>query len=390
MIQGTVGMFGVFAGLGIGITATKYVSQCRKSDRGRCGRLIGLCLASAVAGGAVGGMALILLGDWLAARTLAAPQLGPLLRLGAGMVVFGALQGAYLGVLAGFEAFKRIAWVNCMTSLLGTPIIVAATVPWGLAGAVLGTVLQNALGCAVSHRVMLAELAKADVPLSRAWVPGDWGVLWRFTLPAFLSSMAATPASWFSSMLLVNQKGGYSEMALVSAANQWLNLAMFVPYMMGGVLIPILTSLYAAGRQADFARLLRFNMLLNAGIVLVVALPLVLCSSSLLNFYGPGFRDGVPIFTLTMVAGLFISINNLLSRAMQSAGRAWIDLASNAVWAATVFAGSCLLVPRQRGLGSVAAHTIAALALALWQLLIIGRLSLWSEAGRNFRESDET
>src|SRR5580658_7469795 len=50
MIQSTVGLFGTFAGLGLGVTVTKYVAELRESDPVRCGRVIGLILLVATAG----------------------------------------------------------------------------------------------------------------------------------------------------------------------------------------------------------------------------------------------------------------------------------------------------------------------------------------------------
>src|SRR5205809_607488 len=42
VIQGTVGSFGIFAGLGLGLTATKYVAELRVIDPKRAGRIIAL------------------------------------------------------------------------------------------------------------------------------------------------------------------------------------------------------------------------------------------------------------------------------------------------------------------------------------------------------------
>src|SRR5208282_6029974 len=42
MIQSTAGMFGIFAGLGLGLTATKYVSEFRRQDPVRAGRILAL------------------------------------------------------------------------------------------------------------------------------------------------------------------------------------------------------------------------------------------------------------------------------------------------------------------------------------------------------------
>src|ERR1022692_3038167 len=48
MIQSTVGMLGIFAGLGLGITATKYVAELRSHDPERAGRIIALGCGVAV------------------------------------------------------------------------------------------------------------------------------------------------------------------------------------------------------------------------------------------------------------------------------------------------------------------------------------------------------
>ena len=373
VLQSTVGLFGAFAGLGIGITATKYVAEWRELQPGRCGRVIGFSLCAAMVGGAVAGLGLLLFGDLLATRTLAAPQLAPLLRIGAALVLCNALQGAYLGALSGFEAFKQVSWVNWSSSLIGVPLAVAGTLLAGLSGAVWAMVLQMALSCALGHWALAKITASAGVKVSFSLSAQEWAMLWRFTLPVFLSTLLATPASWFSRTVLVNQPGGYAEAALVSAANQWMGLVNFLPLTMGGVLVPIFANLYASGRRDDFTKLLRHNLVMSVGVGLAVAIPLMFLSSMILAWYGPGFSDGTAIFALTMTCGIFIALNNLFSRAMQSAGRAWIDLTSNGLWAVVVVAGCWPLVHHYQGLGLVAAHSLASVALVIWQWLIVRR-----------------
>ena len=43
MIQSTVGMLGVFAGFGLGLTATKHVAELKHSNPERTGRILSLC-----------------------------------------------------------------------------------------------------------------------------------------------------------------------------------------------------------------------------------------------------------------------------------------------------------------------------------------------------------
>jgi O-antigen/teichoic acid export membrane protein len=241
-------------------------------------------------------------------------------------------------------------------------------------GAVWALILQTAFICVLSHWALRQEMARANIRTSFALSLHEWSMLMRFTLPVFISTMLATQAGWLSRTLLVNQPSGYDQMALISAANSWMNLVNFLPWTMGGVLAPIFANLYATHRRADFLKLLRHNLLLNIGVGLAVALPLMVFAPLILRGYGRDFREGVPIFVLTMICGLFITLNNLFSRAMQSAGKAWIDLASNGLWALVVLAGCWPLVHSYQGLGLVGAHTLAALALLIWQWLFVRRL----------------
>ena len=374
IIQSTVGVFGTFAGMGIGLAATKHVAEYRVSQPIRCGRVIGFSLGVAVVGGILASLALGFFSDWLAIHTLAAPHLATLLRTGVGLVIFGALQGAYLGALSGFEAFRQASWVNWGSSLIGIPLLVAGTLMWKLEGAVWAMILQTALSCALGHWALKKETAKTGIKIAYDFSREEWQLLLRFALPVFISTLLATQAGWVSRTMLVNEPDGYAETALVNAANQWMNLIVFLPGTMGSVLVPIFTSLYTTGQRKKLIKLFRHSVLLNVGVGLLLAGPLILSSSGILSLYGAGFKEGKNIFILAMLCGVLVTANNLFSRMLQSAGQAWFDLASNAFWAAAVILGSWPLVHHYKGFGNVAAHTIAAIVLLIWQGWMVQRL----------------
>ncbi len=375
VIQSTVGLFGTFAGMGLGVTATKYVAELRDSDPVRCGRIIGLVLTTAVGGGVIAAAGLVWLGPWLAAHTLAAPQLAPWLQWGALLVVFGTLQGVYSGVLSGFEAFKRVAKVNWLAALLGTPLVVLATYSDGLRGAVWGSALQLAVGCLLGHVALVQESARAGIRVRWGVLTSDLGVLWSFSVPAFLSSALAGPANWACNTLLVNQDTGYNEVALLNAAGQWRNFLIFLPMTMTTVLLPIFANLYRTGNRAELMSLLRRNLLINAGVSLALALPVALLGATILGWYGPGFQNGIVVFVLAMLGTAVVGPSNLLSRAMQATGRAWLEFSFSALWAILLVSLCVALIPAHKALGLTIAHICAAAALAVWQWLIIRRLT---------------
>src|SRR5436190_11960268 len=136
MIQSTVDAFGTFAGLGLGLTATKYVAQYRQSDPARAGRI--LALSGLVAMSSAGLIALALIGfaPWLATHTLNAPQLSNALRVGSLILLASALNGAQTGALVGFEAFRAVALVNVVVAAFSVPSLIFGAYVGGLFGAV--------------------------------------------------------------------------------------------------------------------------------------------------------------------------------------------------------------------------------------------------------------
>ena len=64
MIQSTVGMFGAFAGFGLGLTATKHVAEFRQKDPVKAGRILALANIIALASGGIMTVALLVMAPW--------------------------------------------------------------------------------------------------------------------------------------------------------------------------------------------------------------------------------------------------------------------------------------------------------------------------------------
>ena len=176
------------------------------------------------------------------------------------------------GVLAGFEAFKRIARINLITGLANFPVLVGGAYVAGLPGAVWGLVAVLALNCGLNFLAVRREAAAAGAVVTYRQVHQHWPLLWRFGLPGMLSGLIAGPVNWGTSTLLVNQHGGYAEMGILNACNTWFQAVTFLPNLLSQVLLPILSSYSAARNRAGLNRALWLATLAN----LIIVLPVVL------------------------------------------------------------------------------------------------------------------
>ena len=266
MIQSTTGMFGVFAGLGLGITATKYVAALRRQDPMRTGRILALSASVAFVSGSIITLLVIFLAPYLTQHVLAAPQLAAPLAIGAGLVFFGSINGAQTGALAGFEAFQTIAKVNIYAGLASFPLIVYGVWRGALRGAILGSVAALAIQWALNHFALRRECAKAGISYQFAGSHRELGMLYRFSLPAFLASILVVAAIWVCNALLARQPQGYAELGLYAAADKWRVLIVFVPSYVFAMIVPVLSSLHGEGDGAGFQKVFKTNLRVNGGL----------------------------------------------------------------------------------------------------------------------------
>lgn len=368
IIRSTVSMFLVFAGFGLGMTATKHVAEYRKEDPLRAGRIMALSGIFAAVTGVLVATGLFVFAPWLAANTLNAPHLGEDLRIGAFVLLLNALNGAQTGALAGIEAFKAIAIVNLGAGLASFPLLVAGAYLAGLHGAVWALVISMAINWFLNHLALRKEAARFHIPFTFYSCTKELPILWKYSLPAALSGIMMTPIFWICNAMLVNQPGGYAQMGLFDAANQLRIAILFIPGMIGQIVLPMLSSLNGVNDHQKYKQVLQYNIKLNSAAALIIALPVAIFAQFIMRSYGPSFEEGMWTLVFLTFSSVLMAINNVVGQAIASQGRMWMGMWLNTVWAVTLLASSLILLNRGYGaLGLALANLIAYLQHSLLQ-----------------------
>lgn len=354
IIQSTVGTFGVIAGFGLGLTATKYVAEFRENDPSRASRILALSAVVSWVTGILAATVLFTQAPWLAAKSLAAPHLFRELRVGALLVLFGAVNGAQTGALAGFEAFKRIAQVNFWAGVANFPCLTIGCWLGGLPGAVWGLTASQAIGCGLNRWALAQEARQHKVALWSPKWPAEAAILWRFSLPAVLATMFIVPSLWFCQSLLVRSVSGYNGMAEYSVGAQWRMLVQYLPGLLCAAYLPVAASV-SVNRAPRLRKLMLANAGFGAGLAAVTSLVVFLCSPWILSAYGPGFATAKWVLCLMLLAGVVDSANTILMQTLMASDRAWLRLLSNSLWALLLLTTAWLLVPRYGAIGLAAA-----------------------------------
>ena len=373
IIQSTVGMFQVFAGFGLGLTATKYVAEFRDSDPLKTGRIIGLSAMVSAGTGVLMLLLLILFAPWLSTHTLAAPSLVGPLRLSALMLLLGALNGAQTGALAGFEEFKTIARVNVLAGLANFPLMVAGVYFAGLQGAIAALVASMGVNWILNHLALRSALRHARVPVSFSGNSAELKVLWRFSTPAVLAGVMVGPITWICNAMLVNQPNGYAEMGVFNAANQWRGAILFLPGVVEAIILPVLSNLRGVGDRLRYRKVLLYNIWFNGALTLAVAAVISVLAPFIMATYGKGFRSSYRVLILLSFSAVLTATIGVIGQAIASEDRMWWGMFLNMLWGCAMICASWLLV----GYGA-AGLALAVLISYLFHLLTVGAYTYFS------------
>ena len=357
MIQSTVDLFNAFAGIGLSYTATKHIAELHQLDRARTGRIIAMTSVVSWLSGGVIALTLMIGAPWLAETTLHAPELTSLLRVGAWILLFGVINSAQSGVLSGFEAFDVKARVTVVGAAANVLLTIVGVILGGAMGMVYGLVLGAAALCAMNAIAIHRQLRKVriDVSIGSWWQEAR--LVATFGLPAMASSLIIAPVHWACNTMLVRTPGGFAELGIYNATNQWFNSILFLPSVVSVVSIPLLSSLIGQGQWADVRRVTWKSVRLNA-LVLAPVIVMAALSPWIMPLYGPGFAGSEFVLALNLASAFLVVLFTPIWPMLLAAGKTRAVLFMNVGWSAILLGLTYVLVP-YGALGMVIARFVA-------------------------------
>jgi O-antigen/teichoic acid export membrane protein len=330
MILYSVNLFTVFAGFGLGLTATKYVAEHRQNDKIKTGKVIGLTSFFAVIMGGVISLLIVIFASRIADDILNARHLTNSIRLAALIIFFNSINGALTGILSGFEDFKVISKVNILTCLIAVPLQILLTYIYGTNGCIIGFGFYYLLQCALTIYAVYLVTSKAQINIIFNGLLSELGIIYKFSLPTLISGLLVTLVMWLATTFLVNQKNGYEELGVFNAANQWRNAILFIPTVLAQITLPLLAS--TNDDKGEFKKILKINIFINFVLSILIALVISLFSKLIMSTYGQDFKEGYLVLVILTFSSVLISVNNVIGQAIFARGKIWFGFILNLIW----------------------------------------------------------
>jgi len=342
IIQSTVSMFIALANFGLGITATKYIAEYRIKNPARAGNILASSRVVAFLFGTFFVLVFILFAPAIAINIMKAPYLINELRVGGIILFFNALNGYQSGALAGFEDFKTIAKINFWVGITYLPIIITTTLLFGLLGSILGLSVSSCIEWFINNYFLQKKVKEYSITISADYTLKNFQYLWKFSLPAVLGGLLVGPVIWFTNIILINTKNGYSEMAIYSVGRQWQTFILFIPLALAQIILPILSNLKNDGDS--FIRVFKYNVVITSIITIMIAIMVSLFSGLILKAYGSDFLEGKIVIIVLSFSAVLFALNNIAGYALASLGKMWAGFVSNLVWAISFIYFSHLMI----------------------------------------------
>jgi O-antigen/teichoic acid export membrane protein len=367
MIQSTQGLFGVVAGAGLGLAATKFVAEFRSIDPAKTSRCATLATTIALISGTVMALVLLALSGVMASIVLSAPHLTVELRVATGLVLFGTINGVQTGALVGFGDFRALAVLNGIRGVCLCGFLVGGITVGGVLGGVIGLVLTEAMAVLANHvalrRILPAPVAGRD--RRAAW--SELKLMCRFSALSLLGSICTMSAMWFANLVLVAQPDGYASLGVFNAAERWRQLLLFLPASFSPVILTMLSNLHGRNHPDAYRRLFGLNLAVSLAVVAVPSIGIMLCASPAMGLFGDEYRDGWVTLVILSASSVAVVLNNLLGQILVSKGAVTGRLVLDVLLAAVLAITSWQLIPiyREQGmaLGSLIAFGVTAAAL---------------------------
>ena len=334
-LRDTVIMFSSFAGLGLGLTASKFIAENLKTDKEKAGRIIGLTMLFGIMAGVLVGSGVLMASPIISESMLHNSDFTDDMRLASIMLFFSSLNGAQIGVLQGLQSYKVIAKINIWQALCSAPILIVATYFGGMHASVLGFTFYNVIICVFSHFALRRETRKNNVVVNYKDAFKEKSLIWTYSLPAFLSGLIITPMKWVSEVTLINTPEGSRQLGIFMAAQALGSMFLMFTSMLNA---PFITTM-AKHKNDDIDNSFnRFNIIIPWAIGIALTLPFLFFPEIGEFVWGQDYagKNFRLCFVFTMFFNLIMMYKQGIARILSVYNLQWLGVLSNTLWGVTL------------------------------------------------------
>ncbi len=337
ILQTTINVTGIFAGLGLGATAGRYISTLRTTEKPRLSKILHITNTLIILFGAAILLIYILASSTIADRVFNEKSIHQNLLIISPAIFLLTIDNYLKNILLGFENGKRFAICSCSGAACTAPVVLGGAFFFGLEGTVYGLVIGSIFQIVLSYLQVKACLREENFQIRSTGSRAEVATVLRYAVPTLLSTAMVMPAHWLCQAILLNKSSTYAQTAILGVAMQWFYAISFLPNSIGRIALPIFSRMFNATDSETFS-FLKLNMIINGLICFPMLILFWLLGENIATIYGQGFSGAAHTLMLAAIAATLLSIQSPLGFIFAASARMWESCAANLVWAAIYIA----------------------------------------------------
>lgn len=373
IVRSTINMFTVFATVGLGLTATKYISEYFNQnikDLKKTAEIISLSNFFSLSFGLIVTLLVVVFSDSISENIIKKPELQNDVIIGALMLLFNSLNASQIGILAGFQKYKSIAINSLVSILISFPIQILGAYYYEIEGALLGFSV-NFVVLYILNKIVISRFLKQNgIKVVFFQFKNQLSIFYRFTLPSSFSGLMVTPITWFITVLLIRSENGSFNLGIFEAANQIKMVIIFIPLALSNVLLPILMENKNSNKLNE---IINKNLMLNFIISSLICIVICFLSNFVMGLFGKEFSRFSSTLIYLSISTVFMAVNNVIGQIIASRDKMWVGFVFNLCWGIVlVFLSYIFIYKYNFGPDSLAlAYLFAYLLHTIWQFIYL-------------------
>lgn len=316
IVKSTMFLMALFATFGLGDTSTKYIAEYLQRDVTQIRNIIKASLR--IVFFFSGGMCLLLM---VSAEALAefakVPHMAVAFRFLGVIIIFRALNTVGAGLLGGFKDYRRLGINNVIAGVCMISLAVPLTLTWNLNGSLIALLLSQILLCVLN---LIVVSKKSQLYIGSGKQQFDREMI-SFSFPFALNEFVYTACSWFGT-LLMTRYSSVGELGIKSAAGLWNNIILFMPGLLGNVILSYLSTT-AKTDERQHSLIIRRMLLVNLVCTIIPLLVVALFSNLITQFYGPTFITMKRVLLVCILGTVFTCMTRVFQSNLMSQGKKW-------------------------------------------------------------------
>lgn len=316
MVKSTMFIMAVFATFGLGDTSTKFVAEYLEKSPKSIREIIISCLKITLSFSSIICILLIVFSKPIS-LFVNEPRLANPFRFLGVIIIFRAIGTVCAGILGGLKMYKKLGLNNILSGASMFVICIPLTYLWGINGALV-SLLTSQLLLGTLNFSAISRCLK-DLPTCND--ERFEKTIIRFSFPFALKELAFTVSQW-GMPLLITKYASLGELGMYTACSQWNAIILFMPSLLGNVILSYLSTT-AAGNDSSHKLLIRRMLMINFFSTLVPLIIVFIASPLIEAYYGPTFMGMSKVLSVLVVSTLFMCLSRVFHSNLMSEGRKW-------------------------------------------------------------------